>query len=121
MSGVTFKNLVVADGVFKQDTAIRTVIVPDGGLEYGSVLGEITASGKQQLSLLAASDGSEDAISILPDAIENDTGASVEVKTVVYVAGTFNSLGVTFGTGQTLANTYKSLDSVNIRIVEGRA
>jgi hypothetical protein len=118
---VAFDNLVIASGIFKQDTRIVTVTVPDGGLVRGSLLGKITATGKHILSLNAAGDGSESANSILESDLENDTGSPVDVQAVVYCAGTFNTLGVTYGTGQTIANTYDSLDAVNIRITDGRA
>lgn len=118
---VEFDNLVIGSGVFNQDTRIVTITVPDGGYAKGALLGKITATSKYILSENAATDGSESAKAILESAIENDTGSPVDVEAVVYCAGTFNNLGVTYGTGQTMQNTYDSLDVVNIRILEGRA
>lgn len=114
-----YKNLVVTGGVFPQNTAIRTIIVPSGGLKEGALLGKVTATKKFKLSVKAASDGSEKAKVILEKDIENKTGSDIEVKEVVYTSGVFNNLGVTFGTGQTLENTYDELHSNSIEIIKG--
>ncbi len=182
---VSFKNLVIPDGVFDIDTAIRTVTVPVGGFSAGTLLGKVTSSGKyilsnavkytttgsaqtvttaigevvhfavasgstgtgtvgnyyQALTVQAALDldavafatdttnwknlgaivGSETAVAVLKDDIANVGVSPVDVKALVYVAGTFNDLGITYGNGQDITKTYDSLDLKNIRIVSGRA
>ncbi len=70
---------------------------------------------------LGAVVGSETAVAVLEKEIVNATGSVVEVKEVVWKKGTFNSLGVTFGNGQTLANTQNDLHDVSIEITQGVA
>ena len=117
---IEYDNLTIANGVFEEDTKIETVTVPDGGLKRGSLLGKITATSKYVLSLGTATDGSENPKRLLYEDVKNDTGSDVDNDLLTYNAGTFGDLGVVYGTGQTMQNTYDSLDAVNIRILEGR-
>lgn len=120
---VSFENLIVAGGRFKHDGGdIETVIVPaNSTVARGTLLGKITASSKYVTSLNAASDGSEVGSTILGVDAVNATGSPTDVKVVVYKTGTFNSQGVTFGTGQTLENTKDDLHKVSIEITKGVA
>lgn len=120
---VAYENLLVAGGRFENDGGdIETVTVPaTSTIARGTVMGMITASGKYITSLNAAVDGSEVAVTILGEDVVNTTGAPVDVKAVIWKKGSFNSLGVTFGTGQTLANTQDDLHKVSIEITEGVA
>lgn len=124
---VTYENAIVVDGRFSHDEGdIETVIVPASTtLNKYSIMGEISTSGanfgKYKLSLNAATDGTEVAKAISAEEIVNATESEVEVKAVIYKKGTFNSLGVTFGTGQTLANTKDDLHKVSIEITQGEA
>ena len=120
---VAYENLIVAGGRFTHDGGdIETITVPaNSTIERGTVMGKITASGKYVTSLLASSDGSQVASSVLAEDVTNSTGSAVDIKAVIYKKGTFNSLGVTFGTGQTLANTKDSLHNVSIEITNGVA
>ena len=117
---VEFDNLVVANGKFPSIANIETVTVPTGTMVKGTLLGKITATGKYIPSLLASVDGSEVAVAILEKDIVN-AGASADFKELVFKAGSFNSVGVTFGTGQTVANTKDDLHNVSIEITEGIA
>jgi hypothetical protein len=121
--GVVYENLIVAGGRFTNDGGdIETVTVPaNSTIKRGTVMGKITASGKYVTSLSASSDGSQIATTILAEDAVNDTAAPVDIKAVIYKKGTFNSLGVVFGTGQTLANTKDSLHNVSIEITLGVA
>lgn len=121
--GVVYENLIVAGGRFTNDGGdIETVTVPaKSTIKRGTVMGKITASGKYITSLSASSDGSQIATTILAEDAVNDTAAPVDIKAVIYKKGTFNSLGVVFGTGQTLANTKDSLHNVSIEITLGVA
>lgn len=121
--GVTYENLIVAGGRFTNDGGdIETVTVPaNSTIKRGTVMGKITASGKYVTSLSASSDGSQIATTILAEDAVNDTALPVDIKAVIYKKGTFNSLGVVFGTGQTLANTKDSLHNVSIEITLGVA
>ena len=120
---VSYENLIVAGGRFTHDGGdIETVTVPASStIKRGTVMGKITASGKYVTSLLASADGSQVASSVLAEDVTNSTGSAVDIKAVIYKKGTFNSLGVTFGTGQTLANTKDSLHNVSIEITNGVA
>ncbi len=118
-----YENLLVAGGRFEHDGGdIETITVgANSTIVRGTVLGRITASGKYITSLNAASDGSQVAVAVLAEDVVNATGSSADVKAVVYKTGTFNSLGVTFGTGQTVANTKNDLHNVSIEITLGVA
>lgn len=120
---VVYENLLVAGGRFSNDGGdIETVTVgANSTIKRGTVMGRITASGKYITSLNAASDGSEVAVAVLAEDAVNATGAEADVKVVVWKKGTFNSLGVIFGTGQTLANTKDDLHNVSIEITKGVA
>ena len=120
---VAYENLIVAGGRFTNDGGdIETVTVPaNSTIKRGTVMGKITASGKYVTSLSASSDGSQIATTILAEDAVNDTAAPVDIKAVIYKKGTFDSLGVVFGTGQTLANTKDSLHNVSIEITLGVA
>lgn len=120
---VAYENLLVAGGRFSNDGGdIETVTVgANSTIARGTVMGKITASGKYIASLNAASDGSQIAVAVLAEDAVNATGSSADVKVVMFKKGTFNSLGVTFGTGQTLANTKDDLHKVSIEITQGVA
>lgn len=120
---VVYENLIVAGGRFTNDGGdIETVTVPaNSTIKRGTVMGKITASGKYVTSLSASSDGSQIATTILAEDAVNDTASPVDIKAVIYKKGTFNSVGVVFGTGQTLANTKDSLHNVSIEITLGVA
>lgn len=117
---VDFENLIVGNGTFNQTANIETITVPaNTTVARGTLLGKITSTGKYIVSLLAASDGSEVGAAIAQTDVENDTAGALDYKVVVYKAGSFNSTGVTFGTGQTVANTKDDLHLVSIEITEG--
>lgn len=120
---VAYGNLLVAGGRFSHDGGdIETITVPaTSTIVRGTVVGKITATGKYITSLNAAVDGSQVAVAILEEDAVNLTGAPADVQAVVYKKGTFNSLGVTFGTGQTLTNTKDDLHKVSIEITQGVA
>lgn len=120
---VAYENLIVAGGRFTHDGGdIEIVTVPaTSTVVKGTVMGVIDASGKYVTSLLASSDGSEVAKAILAEDVVNTTASPIDVKAVIWKKGTFNSLGVTFGTGQTLANTKNDLHNVSIEITNGVA
>lgn len=81
----------------------------------GSVLGRITATGKYLVSLNAAVDGSQVARAISAVAA-SPSGADATI--LAYVEGEFNQDKLTFGTGQTIANTKDDLLDKNIYIVD---
>lgn len=81
----------------------------------GSVLGRVTATGKYLLSLNAAVDGSQTARAIAAEAA-SPSGADATI--LAYVEGEFNQDKLTFGTGQTAANTKDDLMDVNVYLVD---
>lgn len=119
---VTYENVIV-NGRFSYDEGdIETITVPaNSTINAFTVLGRITASGKYVTSLSASSDGSQVAVALLGEEVVNATASPVDIKAVVIKKGSFNSLGVTFGTGQTVANTKNDLHNQSIEIVAGEA
>ena len=92
------------------------IVLTDGEVVVrGHVLGRVTASGKYLISLNAAVDGSEVARAIAAEAL-SPSGA--DGKMLAYVEGEFNQDKLTFGTGQTIANTTEDLKDKNIYIVD---
>lgn len=98
-------------------TATGTIISGQT-LTRGAVLGKITASGKYNLCLAAASDGSQ-----IPNAIlANDTDASGgDVLGPVYLAGSFNTRSMTFGAGTTATNAFDALRDAGIFLVTSQS
>ncbi len=123
MADVEYENLIITGGRFSHDGGdIETITVPaNTTISRGAVLGRITDTGKFVISENASTDGSEVAIGILKLDVVNSTGSSTDINGVVWKKGTFNSLGVTFGTDQTRDNTQEDLHKVSIEIAQGVA
>jgi hypothetical protein len=83
-----------------EDHFERVVTLITGqNLVRGTLLGQITASGKYTLALSASSDGSQTPRAVL----KHDCDAtSADTECVVIEQGTINELAVTLGTGITL-------------------
>jgi len=91
----TRDNLIAGD--FPLVTDAETLIVGQN-LVRGAVLGQITASGKLTLSVLAAADGSEVPYAIL----SGDTDATAgDAPCVAYKTGQFSEGALTLGVGHT--------------------
>jgi hypothetical protein len=86
--------------------ARQITLITGQNLVRGAVLGKITASGKYNLSLSAAADGSQ-----TPDLIlAEDTDATAADKvTVAYSRGDFNQGAITLGTAHTVASVLEGL------------
>lgn len=82
-------------------------------LQRGSVLGQITASGKYVLALSASADGSQNPIAIAADNVDASAG---DVSGAVYSAGEFDSTSLILGTGITLAAATAALRPLSIYI-----
>jgi hypothetical protein len=95
-------------------TSKKLTLISGQNLTRGALLGIITASGKATLSLAASSDGSQ-----TPDCIlaEDANATSGDVDALVYIRGQFDASAMTFGTGQTVANTYQTLRGKGIDII----
>lgn len=94
--------------------AVKITLIAGQNLPRGAVLGKITASGKYNLSLAAAGDGSQ-----TPDAVlAQDTDASGgDVQTIAYVRGDFDENELVLGTGHTLASIREGLRDKGITLV----
>ena len=89
-------------------------LISGQNLVRGSVLGKITASGKYNLSLSAAGDGSE-----TPDLIlAEDTDASAGDKvTVAYSRGDFDENALNIGTGHTADSIREGLRVKGVALI----
>ena len=101
----TQDNLIGAADV---DIVTLPIVVASGQgvLNRGTLLGKVTSSGKYVISLNAAADGSQVPYGILAEDID---ATSADVTTVQYISGAFNWSYMTFGAGQTKANTFDTL------------
>jgi hypothetical protein len=111
--------------VFENDSLVSSQRIPLGtvvtiasgqNLKRGAVLGRITATDKYVLSLAAAEDGSQEADVILAEDV-NATGG--DKNAFVYTAGTFVDKALIFGTGQSVASSWRPLRAKSIHIVKG--
>jgi len=96
------------------------IIAGGQSLAAGSVLGLISASGKLVLSALAAGDGSQTPMAILPQPINtyaSDGATPQDMWFSVLVHGRVNPTALVFGTGQTIANTKELLRANAIHLV----
>lgn len=75
-----------------------TVTQTGTAMVVGTVLGQITASGKLVMHETSASDGSQTAVAILAVPL---TAATGDVTAPVYVAGEFNYAALTYDSGVT--------------------
>lgn len=99
---------------FDPSSSQKGTLLTGQNLLRGSLLGIITASGLLTLSTSAAVDGSQ-----IPDRIlAEDANASLgPVDALCYLRGQFDSNYVTFGAGQTVANTYQTLRGKGIDLI----
>ena len=89
------------------------ILISGENVVRGEVLGQITASLKVNSSLNAAVDGSEVARFIAAEDMDATAG---DKEIMVYREGEFDDSEVTFGTGQTIANTTEDLANVSIHL-----
>lgn len=92
----------------------QITLISGQNLTRGAVLGKITASGKYNLSLSAAGDGSQ-----TPDLIlAEDTDASDgDVVTIAYERGDFNQNALTLGTAHTVDSIREGLRDKGITLI----
>ena len=96
----THKNLHRSDypRVQRKVTLLPTVAV----LPVGAVLGKVTANGKYNLSLSAASDGSQTVNAIL---IQEAPINVADQEVLIEISGDYIATELTFGAGHTAAST----------------
>ena len=98
-------------GVLQPVTTPVTVLQGAGVLARGTVMGQITATGKYITSLSAAGDGSQNPVGILVDTTDPTAG---DALSSVYQMGEFNSHALTLGAGWTLATVTTALAARSI-------
>lgn len=103
-------------GDYDDLVARKITIITGQNLVRGAVLGKITASGKYNLSLSAASDGSQ-----VPDLIlaENIDASAADVAALAYSRGDFLIPGLTIGTAHTAASITEGLRTKGIVLFPG--
>ncbi len=102
----------VIDNLHAGDYPIRgkKAVLVAGTYKRGHLLGKITASGKFNVSLSAASDGSQTPYAICAE----DIVLAGDGEVMIYLSGDFNQNAMTFGTGHTAASVYDGLRDLNI-------
>jgi hypothetical protein len=92
----------------------NVTIISGQNLTRGAVLGKITASGKYNLSLSGASDGSQ-----TPDLIlaENCDATAGDKVALAYARGDFNANALTLGTAHTVASITEGLRAKGITLI----
>lgn len=93
----------------------KVTVITGQNILRGAVLGKITASGKYNLSLSAAADGSE-----VPDLIlaEDCDASGSDVEALAYARGDFNQNALTIGTAHTIASIKEGLRVKGITLVD---
>lgn len=89
-------------------------IISGQTISRGDVLGKITTSGKYNLSLTAAGDGSQTAYAIAAEDVDASGGDVADAA--VYIKGEFNENSLTLGTGHTAATVKTQLRELGINI-----
>jgi hypothetical protein len=107
------------DKLIAGDTAAivtdKVTIIAGQNLVRGAVLGKITASGKYNLSLSAAVDGSQ-----VPDRIlAHDVNAVADTEAITYRTVRVNDNALTLGAAHTVASITEGLRAKGIHIVHG--
>jgi hypothetical protein len=96
----------------------KITIISGQNLVRGAVLGKITASGKYNLSLSAASDGSQTPDLILAEDVNATSG---DKTAIAYSRGDFNARFLTIGAGHTAASIKEGLRVKNIILINSVA
>lgn len=113
-SGLTSQGTFVNDNLFAGEQPVQTrkvTLVSGQNLTRGALLGRITTGGKYTLSLSAAGDGSNTPRAILAHDVDASGG---DKDALVYEAGDFNELAVTFGTAHTADTVRDGLRGLGI-------
>jgi len=92
----------------------KVTIISGQNLARGSMLGKITASGKYNLSLSGASDGSQTPDLILAEPADASAG---DVTALAYARGDFISNALTLGASHTVASITEGLRAKGITLM----
>jgi hypothetical protein len=110
MSTETFTPDALVAGSFDIVTDSAT-LVSGQNLLRGAVLGKITTGGKLNLSLSAASDGSQTPLAVLAESCDASGG---DKTCNIYLTGEFNQDALTIGTAHTAASIKDGLRAKGI-------
>ncbi|WP_068775767.1 head decoration protein [Paenibacillus sp. FJAT-26967] len=103
------------DTTHPKDVKSVTLKAGQGILEWGTVVGVITATGLAVPVNSTATDGSELADSILTDSIDTGTGGAAQnTVTTAYSSGSFNRQALKFGGADTAEKHETRLRSLGI-------
>ena len=95
--------------------AAKATLIAGENVARGAVLGKITASGKYNLSLSAAVDGSQVPDAIAAQAVDATAG---DTEILVYTRGDFNQDALTLGAAHTIASIREGLRDKSIHLVK---
>ena len=103
-------NLIAGPGSITR----KVTLITGQNVVRGAVLGKITASGKYNLSLSAAADGSQ-----TPDLIcaQDCNATAADAECLAYEAGRFNGTALVLGTAHTIASIQEGLRVKGIHIL----
>ena len=115
VQGFTDQGSTTADNLFAGAFPLvsELVTVTGGSYAKGTILGQITESGKYTIATVAASDGSQNACAILAEAVD---ASSEDVQAVIHLTGVFNAAALTAGSGYTVSGLKTDLRAKSIFI-----
>ena len=96
----------------------KVTLISGQNVVRGAVLGKITASGKYNLSLSAAADGSQTPYAI---AAQDCNASGGDVECLVYERGDFNANALTLGAAHTVASITPGLRAKGITLVSAQS
>lgn len=109
-------NDIIADA---KNLFTRSVTLVSGqNVARGAVLGKITSGGKYNLSLSAASDGSQTPVAIAAEAVDASGG---DKTIMVHLRGDFKASKLTYGTAHTKATLFEALAARGICLHDDQA
>jgi hypothetical protein len=106
---VTPDNLLAGD--FPRITAWGTIVSGAGSLVRGTVLGQITASGKLKPVDSSKTDGSQSPYAVLAEGAD---ASSADVAAPLFLTGEFDEDCLVFGGSDTVATHRKALRALSI-------
>jgi hypothetical protein len=115
-SGFTAQDSYTPDRLFAGEyprVSRKVTLITGENVVRGAVLGKITASGKYNLSLSAAGDGSQ-----TPEAVaaEDADATAADVDVLIYETGEFSEDALTLGAAHTIASIRDGLRDKGIFI-----
>lgn len=100
-----------------EQAGVRTFATGHGIVARGTVMGQITATGKLIPAVAAANDGSQTPYAVAAEDV--DTTAA-DANGVAYLAATLNQNSLIYGAGHTAATVFDPLRLVDIHLVKAQ-